>query len=88
MQDCFRLHPEIYGDEIADDEDEEAPAGEGASGVGDATTKTSSPEIDASSPASTAVDNKSIVETAAPGEQPPSVPAKTPEPEASKPETS
>ena len=27
MQDCFRLHPEIYASELADDEDEEAPSG-------------------------------------------------------------
>ncbi len=26
MQDCFRQYPEIYGSEIADDEDEGAPA--------------------------------------------------------------
>lgn len=24
MQDCFRLHPEVYGDELADDEESEA----------------------------------------------------------------
>ncbi|KAJ8130210.1 hypothetical protein O1611_g3419 [Lasiodiplodia mahajangana] len=30
MQDCFRLHPEVYGDELADDE-EAAPAAEGVS---------------------------------------------------------
>ncbi|KAF8638036.1 hypothetical protein AX16_010668 [Volvariella volvacea WC 439] len=26
MQDCFRAHPDVYADEIMDDEDEEAPA--------------------------------------------------------------
>ena len=25
MQDCFRQHPEVYGDELADDEEGEAP---------------------------------------------------------------
>jgi intermembrane space import and assembly protein 40 len=30
MQDCFRKYPEVYGSELADDEDEEAPAPEGA----------------------------------------------------------
>ncbi|RYP51067.1 hypothetical protein DL768_003511 [Monosporascus sp. mg162] len=26
MQDCFRLHPEVYGDELADDDEAQAPA--------------------------------------------------------------
>jgi intermembrane space import and assembly protein 40 len=30
MQDCFRKYPEIYGSELADDDDEAAPAQEGA----------------------------------------------------------
>ncbi|KAG9316372.1 hypothetical protein JVU11DRAFT_2405 [Chiua virens] len=27
MQDCFREHPDIYGEEIMDDDEEEPPAG-------------------------------------------------------------
>ncbi|KIK99318.1 hypothetical protein PAXRUDRAFT_822860 [Paxillus rubicundulus Ve08.2h10] len=27
MQDCFREHPDVYGEEIMDDDDEEGPAG-------------------------------------------------------------
>ncbi|KAI0467737.1 hypothetical protein F4859DRAFT_493449 [Xylaria cf. heliscus] len=33
MQDCFRLHPEVYGDELAED-DEAAAAGDGAPSEG------------------------------------------------------
>jgi len=32
MQDCFRLHPDVYGDELADDENENA-AGDSATEV-------------------------------------------------------
>ncbi|AEO67329.1 uncharacterized protein THITE_2116216 [Thermothielavioides terrestris NRRL 8126] len=45
MQDCFRKYPEIYGSELADDEDEEgAPAQEGAA----AAAKTSETQTSAS----------------------------------------
>lgn len=30
MQDCFRLHPEIYGSELTDDDDEAPAEGEAA----------------------------------------------------------
>ena len=33
MQDCFRKFPEVYGSELTDDDDEEAPAPEGAEAV-------------------------------------------------------
>ena len=32
MQDCFRKHPEVYGDELADDEEGAPPSEEGAEG--------------------------------------------------------
>lgn len=44
MQDCFRKFPEIYGSELADDEDEEpAPAQEGAVAVAKTEEKTETP---------------------------------------------
>jgi intermembrane space import and assembly protein 40 len=30
MQDCFRKYPEVYGSELADDDEEAAPAEDGA----------------------------------------------------------
>ncbi|KAI1497750.1 hypothetical protein F5X99DRAFT_354061 [Biscogniauxia marginata] len=44
MQDCFRLHPEVYGEELADDED---AAGEGVTETGNnaATTAEASPTL-------------------------------------------
>ncbi|ETS75861.1 hypothetical protein PFICI_12805 [Pestalotiopsis fici W106-1] len=57
MQDCFRLHPEVYGDELADDE-EETPGAEATPEAASAATTTPAPELDAtSSPSSTAVVN-------------------------------
>jgi hypothetical protein len=38
MQDCFRLHPEIYGDELDDDE-QDAPGDGGAEDRGPATSE-------------------------------------------------
>lgn len=42
MQDCFRKYPEIYGSELADD-DEEAPAGEAAEAPLAKSTETQQP---------------------------------------------
>ncbi|KAK7744313.1 Oxidoreductase [Diatrype stigma] len=56
MQDCFREHPEVYGDELRDDEDAEAEAqaqapteGEGAPEA--ATTRTAAAAADTTKPA-------------------------------------
>lgn len=58
MQDCFRLHPEVYGDELADDE--EAAAGEAAPGTEVAAAESPAPERDATT-ANNAVDVKKDV---------------------------
>jgi intermembrane space import and assembly protein 40 len=60
MQDCFRKYPEIYGSELADDEDEEgAPAQEGAGAEALAQTKeTPAPAPGAAEPASTKATEK------------------------------
>ncbi|KAK9791943.1 hypothetical protein SCARD494_07350 [Seiridium cardinale] len=79
MQDCFRLHPEVYGDELADD-DEETPAAEGAPEAGAAAERTSSPEVDASAPATTVASGKSYVNATASDEKPAALsPAQKPE---------
>lgn len=80
MQDCFRLHPEVYGDELADD-DEEAPAGEAAPEQSRATTQTAPSEGDGSSASATPqIDAKPDANPAASDEQPAAVTtAKTPE---------
>jgi intermembrane space import and assembly protein 40 len=70
MQDCFRLHPEVYGDELADDDEaaaavdgtttEGASARDGPEGGADpdaAATKPTSPE-----PAKTAASIRELTE--------------------------
>ncbi|KAH8681736.1 hypothetical protein BX600DRAFT_29876 [Xylariales sp. PMI_506] len=42
MQDCFRKHPEIYGDELADDEEAAESPADGAAEAATPATKTSS----------------------------------------------
>ncbi|CAJ2512572.1 Uu.00g055870.m01.CDS01 [Anthostomella pinea] len=49
MQDCFRLHPEIYGEELEDDEQPTDGAPE--AGIETSAAKTSTPEAEASSTA-------------------------------------
>jgi mitochondrial intermembrane space import and assembly protein 40 len=83
MQDCFRLHPEVYGDELADDE-EQAPAAEGAEDAGLATAKTASPELGVGSPTSDVVDAKPDAKSSASDEQSPAI-APTKKPEAKSP---
>ena len=52
MQDCFRLHPEVYGDELEDDESSESAAPGAAEAP---VAKATPPEGDAmSKPAETA----------------------------------
>jgi intermembrane space import and assembly protein 40 len=51
MQDCFRLHPEMYGSELEDDEEmveEELQARESAPVSGDVPTTTSEPSTQVS----------------------------------------
>ncbi|KAI1851523.1 hypothetical protein JX265_012395 [Neoarthrinium moseri] len=71
MQDCFRLHPEVYGDELADDEEEARPEGEAEAGA--AATKAAPAEagqpIDA--PTAAAVDAKNDVTSTTPAHQVP-----------------
>lgn len=89
MQDCFRLHPEVYGDELADelaDADEEAPAGEGASETEDTLAKTS-PEAGVNAPAASTVDAKSDVQ-ATPSDAQPSALAPTAKTESQTPKPS
>ncbi|KAK7982082.1 mitochondrial intermembrane space import and assembly protein 40 [Apiospora saccharicola] len=49
MQDCFRLHPEVYGDELADDEESEA-AVNGAPETANANASETADAKEASSP--------------------------------------
>ncbi|TGJ75883.1 hypothetical protein E0Z10_g10949 [Xylaria hypoxylon] len=72
MQDCFRLHPEVYGEELAEDDEAAAAvdgtategvsakdaSAEGAADVGAAATESSSPE-----PANTLTPTKEATET-------------------------
>jgi hypothetical protein len=61
MQDCFRLHPEIYGDELADDE-EEAPA-DGVAEAGAADGKSMPGETDTASPPSSTTTSDAKLDT-------------------------
>jgi mitochondrial intermembrane space import and assembly protein 40 len=74
MQDCFRLHPEVYGDELADDDEEApAPAAEATPEAASAAATTPVPELDATttSPTSAAVvDVKTDVKAPTSDEQP------------------
>ena len=79
MQDCFRLHPEVYGAELMDDEE-----GEGAPAAG-----SDVPVAADSMTPEAAVDAKAPVETLAPAEEPAPVETKavsagTPKPVSSK----
>lgn len=72
MQDCFRLHPEVYGDELADDEESEAAVN------GAPETANASERIDAKKEASSPPQTPSpAAEAAAPKAAPaPAVPEK------------
>ncbi|KAF3014815.1 Oxidoreductase [Neopestalotiopsis sp. 37M] len=73
MQDCFRLHPEVYGDELADDDEEaQAPAAEATPEAASAAATTPVPELDATttSPTSAVVDVKTDVKAPTSDEQP------------------
>jgi mitochondrial intermembrane space import and assembly protein 40 len=50
MQDCFRLHPEVYGDELADEEEGQAPE----EAVPEAADAQAAPKEDAAAPSTTA----------------------------------
>lgn len=49
MQDCFRKYPDIYGSELADDDDEEAPS-QAQEGADAALTKSAETQQPAGSP--------------------------------------
>ncbi|KAK8090616.1 mitochondrial intermembrane space import and assembly protein 40-B [Apiospora phragmitis] len=73
MQDCFRLHPEVYGDELADDEESEAAvngAPEPANASETPDTKEASPNAEEpSSPSATEAAPKATPAPAAPEER-------------------
>ncbi|KAI1362042.1 hypothetical protein F5Y08DRAFT_285898 [Xylaria arbuscula] len=92
MQDCFRLHPEVYGEELADDDqaapaDGEAPEGvmardasaEGASAIGTTTPTESAAEPAASVRATDATEANAKI-----GESKPAADKTTPAPSPSK----
>ncbi|KAI1128994.1 hypothetical protein F5Y10DRAFT_239300, partial [Nemania abortiva] len=82
MQDCFRLHPEVYGDELADDE-EAAPAADGvatedvsagdASAEGAAAVGSSAPAKEEAKTDGKTGEAKSETETAVPTSSSPTI---------------
>lgn len=69
MQDCFRLHPEVYGDELADDD--EAPAtddgvtAEGVSARDNSANGVAGPESSTPEPTKSAAPIKEVAKTGA-----------------------
>ncbi|RYP70233.1 hypothetical protein DL771_005620 [Monosporascus sp. 5C6A] len=64
MQDCFRLHPEVYGDELADDDEAQAPAEDPP----EASASRATPTEAAKPTASNAAEKSTAAESSTPSE--------------------
>ncbi|RYO74639.1 hypothetical protein DL764_010792 [Monosporascus ibericus] len=64
MQDCFRLHPEVYGDELADDDEAQAPAEDAP----DASASRATPTEAAKPAESNAAEKSTAAESSIPSE--------------------
>ena len=82
MQDCFRLHPDVYGNELTGDEDDEALEGEmGAAGEGvpaGAAANTAVPDASPVPPARAPYSGEAVPASSAPGANLTSTPAAAP----------